>query len=127
MAGDTAEWGTADWQEASAEARGVLQVTVRWRLEVSGWLQVQDALEGMEAAVAATDAQSLWNEIARLEQLGPFRVTTRLGDPPKEPVPEGIRERINVLIDALVPDDGQVPRGQDGGQAPDRGHGAAAG
>lgn len=123
MAGDAAELGTADWREASAEARGVLQVAIRWRLEASGWLQVQDALEGMEAAVAVTDAGPLWTEIARLEQLGPFRVSMRLGDPPKEPVPEGTRERINVLIDALVPDDGQAPRDQD----PDRGHGAPTG
>jgi hypothetical protein len=75
------------------------------------------------SAVAAADAGSLWTEIACLEQLGPFRVITRLGDPLKEPVPEGTRERINVLIDALVPDNSQAPRGQD----PDRGHGAPTG
>jgi hypothetical protein len=109
MAEDAPEWRSAQWREASAEARAVLQIVIRWRLEPSGWLRVKDALEGMTAAVAAVDAESLRREIAHLELLGPFRVSTRLGDPPKEPAPEDIRERVNLLIDALVPQDGQVP------------------
>jgi hypothetical protein len=115
-------WDAADWQEASAEARAVLQIAIQWRLVASRWRQVQDTVGVMEAALAAADVESLWNAIAQLGQLGPFRVSTRLGDVPKEPVPEDVRERINELIYALVPGDGPAPgdRGdgrQDSGQA----------
>ena len=109
MAGDAPEWRSTQWREASAEARAVLPIVIRWRLEPSGWLRVRDALDGMTAAVAAADPESLRREIAHLGLLGPFRVGTRLGDPPKEPAPEDIRERVNLLIDALVPQDGHVP------------------
>lgn len=105
----------------------MLQLAIRWRLEAAGWAQVKDALEGIEAAVAAADAESLWREIALMERLAPFRVSARLGDTPIEPVPEGTRERINMLIDALVPEDDREPRGQDGRHAPDQGHGTPTG
>jgi hypothetical protein len=126
MTRDTAEWGTADWRPAAAEAREVLQMTIGASLEAVGWLRVQGALAGLEAAVAVTDVESLWRGIAHLERLGPSRVATRLGDPAKEPIPEGIRERINVLIDALLPDDGRVPPGPDGGQDPEPADGTPA-
>jgi hypothetical protein len=128
MGTDGTRWEAADWQEASAEARGVLRVAIDWRLVASRWQQVQDIVGVMDAALAAADAGSMWNAIAQLEQLGPLRVSTRLGDIPKEPAPEEVRERINELIDSLVREDGPGPgdRG-DGEQDHDQAHGTPAG
>jgi len=126
MAGDAAELGTADWRDAADEARGMLRIATGWQLEAARWRQVQDVLAGIEGAATAADTESLWHELARLGQFGQFRIGTRLGDAPKEPekepAPEEIRERINVLIYTLGPEDGQVPGGQD----PDRSHGTSA-
>lgn len=115
MGRDGTNWNAPDWQEASVEARAVLRTAIEWRLVESRWRQVQDALAAMAAAFAATDAESLWKAIAQLEQLGPLRVSARLGDTPREPAPENVRERINELIDAIVREDGQAPgdRGQE--------------
>jgi hypothetical protein len=128
MGTDGTNWDAADWREASAEARAVLQIAIEWRLVPSRWQQVQDAVKGMEAAFAAANVESVWTAIAQLEQLGPLRVSTRLGDTPKAPAPEDVRERINELIDALVRDDGRTPgeRGNSG-QDFDQAHGTSAG
>ena len=77
--------------------------------------------EDVEAALAAADVESLWNAIAQLEQLGPLRVSTRLGDIPEEPAPADVRERINELIDTLVREDGPIP-GDRGDSGQDSGH-----
>jgi CATRA-Associated Small Protein len=126
MALDGTNWDATDWREASAEARALLRTAIEWRLEDSRWQQVQDAVEGMEASLAAADVESLWNAIAQVEQLGPLRVSTRLGDTPKEPAPEDVRERINELIDALVREDGPAP-GDSGDNGQDSDHGTSAG
>lgn len=128
MGTDGTRWDAADWQEASAEARAVLRIVIDWRLVASRWQQVQDACGVMEAALAAADVESMWNAIAQLEQLGPLRVQARLGDIPKEPAPEEVRERINELIDSLVREDDPAPgdRG-DGERDHDQAHGTPAG
>lgn len=125
---DETNWDATDWRDASAEACVLLRAAIEWRLAESRWQQVQNAVGGIEAALAATDVESLWNAIAQLEQLGPLRVSTRLGDIPKEPGPEDVRERINELIDTLVREDGPVPgdRG-DSGQDSGHDHGMSAG
>lgn len=121
-------WDAVDWQEASVEARAVLRIVIQWRLVGSRWRQVHDAVGVMDAAVAAADVESLWNAIAQLERLGPLRVSTRLGDIPKEQVPEEVRERINELIDALVREDGPAPGDHgDGEQHSGWAHGASSG
>ena len=121
-------WDAAEWREASVEARVVLRTAIEWWLVPSRWRQVQNAVEEMDTALAAANVESVWTAIAQLEQLGPLRVSTRLGDTPKEPAPDDVRERINELIHALVRDDGRVPgergeSGQDSGQD----HGTSAG
>lgn len=121
MALDGTNWDATDWQEASAEARAVLRTAIEWRLGESRWQQVQDAVEGIKAALATTDVESLWNAIAQLEQLGPLRVSTRLGDTPKDSAPDDVRERINELIDALVREDPPAP-GDRGDSEQDSGH-----
>ena len=125
---DGTKGDSPDWQEASAEARAVLRAAIEWRLGESRWQQMRVAVEGMGTALAAADVESLWNAIAQLEQLGPVRVSTRLGDIPKEPVPEEVRERINELIDSLVREDGPAPgdRG-DGERDHDQAHGTPTG
>lgn len=121
MGADGTNWDAADWREASTEARVVLQTAIEWRLVPSRWQQLQDAVKGMEAAFAAANLESVWTAIAQLEQLGPLRVSTRLGDTPKEPAPEDVRERINELIDTLVREDRPAPGDRDDGEQ-DSGH-----
>ena len=109
-----ARWDSPDWPEASEEARAVLIAATEWRLREPRWYEVRGAVEKMAAALAAADLQSLVDAAAQLEQLGPLRVATRLGDPPNEPAPADVRERINELIDALVPDDNPAPGDRSG-------------
>jgi hypothetical protein len=127
MGTDSTRLDAADWQEASVEARAVLLIVIEWQLVAPRWRLVQDTVGVLEAARAAADVEAMWNAIAQLEQLGPLRVSTRLGDKPKEPAPEEVRERINELIDSLVREDDPASgdRGdgeQDSGQA----HGTSA-
>jgi hypothetical protein len=102
----------------------VLRIAIEWRLVASRWQQVQDIAGVMEAARGAADVESMWNAIAQLEQLGPLRVSRRLGDTPKVPAPEPVRERINELIDSLVSEDGNAPDDRGNGE---RDHGQAHG
>ena len=128
MGTDGTNQDAAEWPEASLEAGAVLRTAIEWRLVPSRWRQVQDAVEEMEAAFAAANLESLWTAIAQLEQLGPLRVSTRLGDTPREPAPDDVRERINELIHALVRDDGRAPgERDDSGQDSDQDHGTSAG
>ena len=108
-----------------ADASAVLRAAVGWQLREPRWRQVRAAVDGIRAAFAAADVKSAWQAIAQLEQLGPLRVATRLGDPPKQPAPEDVRERVNELIDELVRRAGQDPSGS--GHDADQGHGTPSG
>lgn len=124
MGTDRAPWEDPDWPEALEEARAVLRAATEWQLREPRWRDVRDATNGVAAAVAAGDLPSLVEAVGQLERFGPLRVATRLGDPPRKPAPPEVRERINELIDALVPDNDPAPgdhgdSGQDPGRADD--------
>jgi hypothetical protein len=119
MGTDTPHSDGPGWPEISEEARAVLQDATGWQLRAARWPEVGDTVGKMATAVAAADRQSLAEAVEQLEEFGPLRVVTRLGDPPREPAPPEVRERINELIDALVPDHASGP-GENGDSEQDR-------
>src|SRR5262245_51543119 len=92
-------------EELADEAASALRYAVRKQLEPAGWLRVNATLTALEAALAAGDERATRNAIRDLDGV---RAPTRLGgqpDPAEEPVPipPEQRERINKLIDEILP------------------------
>jgi hypothetical protein len=104
--------------ELAAEAVGALRFVARKRLEPAGWRRVEATLAALEAALAAGDERATRDAIRDIDGV---RAPTRLGDRPDPagepvPIPPGQRERINRLIDEILPGTpGDPPAG--GGQA----------
>lgn len=101
----------------TAEAVSALRYAAKRRLKAAGWVTVGEALTVLEAGLAAGDESTVRHAIRALDG---SRKPRRLGDPPdpdEEPVPSPseIRERINKLLDMILPDTSEGPVG--GGQA----------
>jgi hypothetical protein len=126
MSTGSSEVDDARLRAARNEALSLLRDALVWRLPESRWQMAHHAITGMEAALPAGDPESLWKAVAELEQAGPLRVVTSLGDPPRVPAPAPVRERINELIDTLVRDDSPEP-GEGDSLDSDQGHGCSAG
>jgi hypothetical protein len=97
-----------EWRAARDEAADLLRDALAWDLPAWRWEQVQDAVTGMVAAVAAADLAALRRTTSYLELCGPARVATRLGtqqqDSARLPAPMPVRERIAELVDTLAPE-----------------------
>ncbi len=101
-----------------AEAANAVRWAAGTQLTPAGWVQVAEALSVLETGWAAGDERTVRHAIRALD--GALRIT-RLGDQPDDPdeepvpVPPDIRERINRLVDRILPD---IPGDQThGGQA----------
>ncbi len=85
------------------DAAELLRRAIKWEVPATRWARIGDVVAAMESALAGADPWTRVSEqAAELALLGPYRVSTRLGDRPVVPAPPEIRERINKLISQLV-------------------------
>jgi hypothetical protein len=82
------------------DALDVLESALHWQLPTSRWRGVDEALTAMAEALARDDAAAFRRVESDLELAGPVRAVSAQ-HPPKDPVPEPVRERINELIHTL--------------------------
>jgi hypothetical protein len=95
---------TAQPDEVPSHARNVLQDVLRWRLTADGWGEVSAILDKLQASLslpgpdqlAALSMASVALELSAPERLTPI-------DKLAVPVPDRVRERVNVLIHELTP------------------------
>ncbi|MFD1930312.1 MULTISPECIES: CATRA system-associated protein [Nonomuraea] len=90
-----------------------LRAIARYRLSEARWARVDTALGAMEEALRAGDRERLARAVRELALIGPVRISTRYGDPPRVPAPEETRERLNRLILTFGADEDEEPA-QDG-------------
>jgi hypothetical protein len=82
----------------------VLQDVLRWRLTADGWAEVSAILDELEAGLGLTGPDqltALTMASVALELSAPERLTPI--DKLAVPVPDRVRDRVNVLIHALTP------------------------
>src|ERR1700761_6913165 len=88
-----------DGVTARAEALEIVLDALQWELAENRWATVEEALEGMEAAVLADDVRALGVATAKLELAGPLRIIL-IGPPEVPPVPQ-VRDRLIRLVHTL--------------------------
>lgn len=85
------------------DALDVLRVTLVWRLTEGRWRTVAQAADALAAALAAGDDAAFRAAVHDLALAGPVRAVSA-GNPPTEPAPDPVRERVNELIHTLGQD-----------------------
>ncbi|WP_238009095.1 CATRA system-associated protein [Dactylosporangium sp. AC04546] len=88
----------------------VLQDVVLWRLTEHRWMLVQQALDDVAVALAATDPADLRDALVSLQLSGPVRAL-RIGSVDTVGVPDPVLDRQNTLVHALVELRGPRSRG----------------
>ena len=87
-------------REGLADARYVLRDALEWRLSEDRWGEVDQQVQAMARALTELDAGAFRSAEATIELTSPTRARSA-EDPPKHPIPEPFRERINELIHTL--------------------------
>ena len=98
---------TAQPDQDPSHLRNVLQEVLRWRLNVDGWAEISAILDNLKAALRRADSDrlaALAEASVALELSAPERLTEI--DKLTAPVPDRVRERVNVLIHELTPSAG---------------------
>ncbi|MEU7893115.1 CATRA system-associated protein [Nonomuraea sp. NPDC049152] len=78
-----------------------LRAIAGYRLSEARWARVDRALTAMEEALQAGARDRVTRAVQDLALIGPVRISTRYGDPPRVPASEETRERLNRLIFTL--------------------------
>lgn len=86
--------------ELREDALAVLGELLGWEATDGGWRHIGDLVTRADTAVVERDWPALRTAISELELASPLR-TTKLGEPPRRPAPEPVRERVNRLVHAL--------------------------
>ena len=84
---------------ARADARDVVSDALGWYMPTERWLEVDELVTAMEAALALDQNDDLAAIATELELMGPPRVI-RVGTSPV-PAPPDLADRIAVLVHAL--------------------------
>lgn len=95
---------TAEPDPVRGHARDVLQDVLRWQLTADGWARVSATLDKLEAGLGLTGPDqmaALTMASVELELSAPERLTAI--DKLAAPVPDRVRERVNVLVHELAP------------------------
>lgn len=100
MADDAAAGGAPIDDELRSDALDVLGDALRWRMTAARWEGIGGAVAELTAALRAGDVEAVRRAVTELELLGPVRATV-MGDTPTTPVPEPVREEIDVLVRTL--------------------------
>jgi hypothetical protein len=82
------------------DALDVLRVTLVWRWTEGRWRMVAQAADALAAALAAGDDAACRAAVHDLALAGPVRAVSA-ENPPTEPAPDPVRERVNELIHTL--------------------------
>jgi hypothetical protein len=96
---------TAGPEQIRSHARDVLQDVLRWCLTADRWAEISATLDNLEAGLGLTGPDqlaALAEASVALELSAPVRLTP-IDKLTAAPVPDSVRERVNVLIHALTP------------------------
>ncbi|GAA3467207.1 CATRA system-associated protein [Nonomuraea roseola] len=76
----------------------ILRAISGYRLSEGRWARVDRALRALDEAASSGDQRAAALAVRDLDLIGPVRLRNRHGDPPRRPIPEETRERLNRLV-----------------------------